>query len=79
MPVRDAMTQDVKYCLENADLAEVTQNMGKMQVRRMPAVNRAKRLVRIISLADLALKHDPETAGVALTGLVEPGGSHTSP
>ena len=53
--------------------------MGNMQVRRMPVLNCAKRLVGIISLADIALKHDPETAGVALTGVVDPGGLHTSP
>jgi hypothetical protein len=60
-------------------MAEVTQNMGEIQVRRMPVVNRDKRLVGVVSLADAALKHDPEMVGVALTGVVEPGGSHTSP
>lgn len=77
--VRDAMTSDVKYCFDDEDMVEVTQNMGEIQVRRMPVVNRDKRLVGVVSLADAALKHDPEMVGVALTGVVEPGGSHTSP
>ena len=73
--VRMVMTKDVKYCYEDQDLDDVVQNMGDIQVRRLPVVNRDKRLVGIVSLADAALKDDPETAGVGLMGVVEPGGT----
>lgn len=76
--VRDAMTRDVKYCYEDEDMTHVVQNMGDIQVRRLPVVNRDKRLVGVVSLADAASKDDPEAAGIALTGVVEPGGSHTN-
>src|SRR5260221_13333321 len=53
--VRDVMTTDVKYCFDDQDVAEVTQNMGDIQVRRLPVVDRKKRLVGILSLGDIAV------------------------
>jgi CBS domain-containing protein len=76
--VRDAMTQDVKYCFEDDSIDDVVQNMSDIQVRRLPVVNRNKRLVGIVSLADAAMKYDPAAAGAAMCGVVEPGGSHAS-
>jgi len=49
-PVRDVMTRDVKYCFEDEDVAEVARNMGDEQVRRLPVVNRDKRLVGVSCL-----------------------------
>jgi CBS domain-containing protein len=74
--VRDAMTEDVKYCYDDAELADVLQNMADIQVRRLPVINRDKRLVGVVSLADAALKDDPRTVGIAMSSVVEPGGSH---
>lgn len=76
--VRDVMTEDVKYCYDDAELADVVQNMGDIQVRRIPVVNRDKRLVGVVSLADAALKDNPETVGVAMSSVTEPGGSHVT-
>jgi len=73
--VRDAMTQDVKYCFEDESIEDVVQNMSYIQLRRLPVVNRDKRLVGIVSLADAAMKYDPAAAGDAMSGVVEPGGS----
>ena len=73
--VSDVMTRDVKYCFDDQEIEEVVQNMGDVQVRRLPVVNRDKRLVGVVSLADAALKDDPETAGIGLMGVVEPGGA----
>src|ERR671923_2399099 len=49
-PVRDVMSKEVKYCYEDEDLEHVADNMGELQVRRLPVVNRDKRLVGIVSL-----------------------------
>jgi CBS domain-containing protein len=76
--VADAMTRDVKYCFEDEEIEDVVQNMGNIQVRRLPVLDRDKRLVGVISLADAVLKDDPATVGVALTGVVEPGGTHAT-
>ncbi len=72
------MTKDVKYCFEDEDIEHVAQNMGDIQVRRLPVLNRDKRLVGVVSLADAALKEDPATAGIAMSGVVVPGGAHAT-
>ncbi|MCF6100686.1 CBS domain-containing protein [Mesorhizobium muleiense] len=76
--VRDVMTKDVKYCFEDEDIEHVAQNMGDIQVRRLPVLNRDKRLVGVVSLADAVLKEDPATAGIAMSGVVVPGGAHAT-
>jgi CBS domain-containing protein len=70
--VREIMTREVKYCFEDEDMDHVVQNMADLQIRRLPVVNRDKRLVGVISLADQALKDSPEIAGIALSGVVMP-------
>jgi CBS domain-containing protein len=77
--VRDAMTLDVKYCFEDDDIDSVMKNMGDIQVRRLPVLDKDKRLVGIVSLADAALRADPSATGLAMNGVVHPGGMHTSP
>jgi CBS domain-containing protein len=75
--VRDVMTKDVKYCFEDQDLKEITRNMADIQVRRLPVLNRDKRLVGILSLGDIATSRDSKDAGAALQGISRPGGEHT--
>jgi CBS domain-containing protein len=72
--VRDAMTREVKYCFEDEDAAHVAKNMADLQVRRLPVMNRDKRLVGIVSLSDLARK-EPEM-GKALAEIAQPGDQH---
>ena len=75
--VRDVMTEDVKYCFEDQEVEEVTRNMADIQVRRLPVLNRDKRLVGILSLGDIAIS-DGKDAGEALCGISRPGGEHTT-
>jgi CBS domain-containing protein len=75
--VRDVMTNDVKYCFEDQEVEEVTRNMADIQVRRLPVLNRDKRLVGILSLGDVAVSSDGKGAGDALRGISRPGGEHT--
>ena len=76
-PVRDVMSKDVKYCFEEDDVDDVAQNMADIKVRRLPVLNKGKRLVGIVSLGDLALTDGPDNAGEALRGISEPGGAHS--
>lgn len=71
------MTKDVKYCFDDQEVEEVTRNMADIQVRRLPVLNRDKRLVGILSLGDIALSTDGQGAGDALCGISRPGGEHT--
>lgn len=73
--VADIMTSDVKYCYEDEEVSEVARNMGDEQIRRLPVVDRNKRLVGIVSLADTA-RRDPALAGIGLRGVTTPGGTH---
>jgi CBS domain-containing protein len=75
--VKDVMTEEVKYCFEDEDLNHISRNLGDEQLRRLPVVNRDKRLVGILSLADIALQHNSRSAGRALEGISQPGGRHT--
>lgn len=69
--VRDIMTCDVKYCFDDDDMDFVAKNMGENQLRRMPVVDRKKRLVGVVTLADEALKDSPAIAGRALRLVVD--------
>lgn len=69
--VREAMTSGVKYCFEDEDIEEIARNMGDQQVRRLPVMNRDKRLVGILALGDVA-KAGARTTGDALTGISQP-------
>jgi CBS-domain-containing membrane protein len=71
------MTPDVRYCFEDEDTEHVARNMADQQVRRLPVVNRDKRLVGIVSLGDLAISEGPRPAGEALSGISRPGGGHS--
>jgi len=75
--VRDVMTTDVKYCFDDQELQEVTLNMGDIQVRRLPVVDRRKRLVGILSLGDVAAVDGDGVAGEALSLVSRPGGEHS--
>jgi CBS domain-containing protein len=77
-PVREVMSQEVKYCYEDEDLEHVAQNMGELQVRRLPVVNRDKRLVGIVSLGDIAQREDAKTTGKTTARVSKPGGKHST-
>jgi CBS domain-containing protein len=75
--VRDVMSKEVLYCFEDAEIEEVASNMADIKVRRLPVLNGKKRLVGILSLADIAMADGPDSSGIALCGISEPGGEHS--
>jgi CBS domain-containing protein len=74
--VGDVMTAEVRYCYDDQNLDEVSAIMGDIQVRRLPVLNRDKRLVGIIALGDIALAQAGNGTGAALSGISRPGGQH---
>ena len=68
-PVEEVMSHEILYCFDDQDLEDVARNMGKIQVRRLPVVDRDKRLVGIVSLGDVALTEGERAAGKAVTGI----------
>lgn len=75
--VREIMSPEVLYCYEDQELDEVAQNLGDIKVRRLPVMNREKRLVGILSLGDMARTNGLDSAGDALCAISEPGGMHS--
>lgn len=77
-PVRDIMTADIHYVFSDDSVEDAASRMGELQVRRLPVLNRDKRLVGIISIGDVS-KSDGATddSGAALRQIAEPGGRHT--
>jgi CBS domain-containing protein len=76
-PVGQAMTRDVKYVFDDEDIDEVAEQMADLQVRRLPVVNRDKRLVGIVSLGDVSRSAKPKEVGETLREVSQPGGSHS--
>jgi CBS domain-containing protein len=68
--VGDVMSSDVKYVYDDETVNLAARVMGELQVRRLPVLNRDKRLVGIVSLGDLALSKS-KPAGDALKSISE--------
>nr|WP_244496906.1 MULTISPECIES: CBS domain-containing protein [unclassified Ensifer] len=71
----EIMTAGVKYCFDDQEVSDVAPNMGDAQNRHLPFVDRNKRLVGIVSLADAA-RRDPSLAGIGLRSVTSPDGLH---
>ena len=68
--VRDAMSEGIAYCFEDQSVDEAADVMRKRQIRRLPVLNRDKRLVGIVALADLAVESGSiKPAAQALSGV----------
>jgi len=75
--VREVMSPEVRYVFEDEGLEHIAENMAEQQVRRLPVVNREKRLVGILSLGDIARQdRGQELAGRALGGVAREGRQH---
>jgi CBS domain-containing protein len=71
--VDEVMTKQIDYCFEDQETEEAVDLMNANQIRRLPILNRDKRLVGIVSLGDLATRaEDPILSAEALQGISEP-------
>lgn len=71
--VRDVMSEGVAWAYEDDTLEQAAQIMSKHQVRRLPVVNRDKRLVGIVALGDFAVEgSDITPAAEALSEISQP-------
>jgi CBS domain-containing protein len=75
--VSEAMSREVLYCYDDDDLNTVAGNMADLQVRRLPVVNRDKRLVGIVSIGDVAICEGARMTGRAVASISAPGGAHS--
>lgn len=67
------MTEDLIFCFEDDEIATAAEIMQQAQIRRLPVLNRDKRLVGIVSLGDLAVRaQDDQLSGEVLEHVSEP-------
>ncbi|HEV7369796.1 CBS domain-containing protein [Arenibaculum sp.] len=77
--VRDAMTDELVFCYEDQETSEAAQLMAERQVRRLPVVDRDKRLIGIVSQGDLATRtSDDDLVGQTVEEISE-GRGRTGP
>jgi CBS domain-containing protein len=71
--VSDATSSEVFFCYEDEDLEKASQVMAQKQIRRLPILSRAKKLVGIVSLGDVAVRgKDAQTSAVVLEQVSRP-------
>ena len=74
--VREVMSKELITCLEDQDVKEAAELMQSKQIRRVPILNKDKRLVGMLSLGDLANRtQDSKLAGKTLEEVSTPGKS----
>jgi len=52
--VRGAMSSGVTYCFDDQDVSEAAHLMEEKHIRRLPVLNRQKRMVGILSMGDVS-------------------------
>jgi CBS domain-containing protein len=71
-PVREVMTQNIRYCFEDEDVLAVARNMSELGVRRLPVLDRGKRLVGIVALSNIASGGTEKARDTLLEGVATP-------
>ena len=51
---RDVMTSGIHCCREDDDLAKAVQHMEALKIRRLPVINKNKRMVGMLALGDVS-------------------------
>src|SRR3954453_4707662 len=69
---RDVMTEGIHCCREDDDLAKAVHHMETLKVRRLPVINKSKRMVGMISLGDIS----QFTSGDLVSGYVKSVAAH---
>src|SRR5919199_3510053 len=71
--VRDLMSEGICYCFEDDAVDDAARVMAERQVRRLPVLNRDKRLVGIVAMADIARSGARKAEMQAIEGVSQPG------
>ena len=69
--VSDVMTDHARWCTGEQSVQEAMQQMADVQIRRLPVVDSEHRVVGIVSLGDLAMRHQGHVAA-ALRRISDP-------
>lgn len=69
LTARDVMTKGIVWCRDNDDMTHAANIMQTKQIRRLPVIDKDKRMIGILSLGDLSHAASERTA-VAVTKAV---------
>jgi len=69
---RDVMTAEIHCCREDDDLAKAVRHMDELKIRRLPVINKSKRMIGMLSLGDVGYS----APVVVLTGCVKSVSAH---
>jgi CBS domain-containing protein len=70
--VKSVMSPHTYYCYEDQEAEEACANMADIKVRRLPVVNRDKRLVGVVSLGDISQDVNKVEVGQAMQSITDP-------
>ncbi|MGD0024705.1 MAG: CBS domain-containing protein [Xanthobacteraceae bacterium] len=51
---RDVMTAEIHCCREDEELANAVRHMEELKVRRLPVIDKSKRMIGILTLGDVS-------------------------
>jgi CBS domain-containing protein len=68
-PVSEVMSGEVCYCFDDESVDHVAKNMAQIEKRRLAVVNREKRLVGIVSLANVVSCNADKVSANLLRGV----------
>jgi CBS domain-containing protein len=66
---RDVMTPGIHCCREDDDLGKAVRHMESLKIRRLPVINKNKRMVGMLSLGDVSSSATGELAAECLKGV----------
>jgi CBS domain-containing protein len=69
--VSDVMTEHARWCTSEQSVQEAMAQMADVQIRRLPVVDAERHVVGIVSLGDLATRHQGHVAA-ALRRISDP-------
>ena len=71
-PLGEVMSEGLLYCRDDDPVDSALDSMRSQQVRRLPVVDKDKRLVGMLSLGDVATKAEGSDTEEAIRGISEP-------
>lgn len=66
---KDVMTAGIIFCTENEELDDAVRLMEDRKIRRLPVINKDKRMVGMLSLGDIAQSASHELSGEVISAL----------
>jgi CBS domain-containing protein len=74
--IRDVMSREVRWCYEDEDVETALKSMASEQIRRLPVLSRAKRLIGIVAISDLSNATKPDRTGQAFSAISRQSALH---